>query len=97
MEQIRRVRLEGKLLKSKHPYRLIDLFGGAGGMTLGFTKEFGHPFEPVWANNLDEFAAATYNENFGKHCIPGDIVDLLADSRLRFGWRVTTCQNMSRR
>jgi len=82
-EQIRCARLEGKLLKSKRRYRLIDLFAGAGGMTLGFTEEFGHPFEPVWANDIDEFAAATYNENFGEHCIAEDIVDLLASGRLR--------------
>lgn len=65
--------------QSPEPYRLIDLFCGAGGMTLGFTEEFGNPFVPVWANDLDEDAAATYNAKFGDHCIPGDIVSLLED------------------
>ena len=63
-------------------YRLIDLFSGAGGMTLGFTGEFGNPFVPVWANDYDESAAGTYNENFGEHCVVGDIVTLLKDQRV---------------
>lgn len=61
-------------------YRLIDLFSGAGGMTLGFSREFGNPFVPVWANDCDQNAAATYNENFGGHCVVGDIVALLKDA-----------------
>lgn len=65
------------------PFRLIDLFSGAGGLTLGFTKirtSEGTPaFESVWANDFDEDAAATYNANFGEHCIHGDIVDLVED------------------
>lgn len=63
------------------PYSLIDLFSGAGGLTLGFTDvrgEDGKPaFAPVWANDFNEDAAATYNANFGPHCTYGDIVDLL--------------------
>jgi len=56
-------------------YRLIDLFSGAGGLTLGFVV--GHPFKLVWANDLNEYAAKTYNANFGNHCVVGDINDLL--------------------
>lgn len=63
------------------PYRLIDLFAGAGGLTLGFSKAFGHNFEPVWANDFNEYAAKTYNANFGLHCTVGDIVDLLDDPK----------------
>lgn len=59
--------------------RVIDLFCGAGGMSLGFSKTFGHNFVPVWANDFNDYAAATYNANFGNHCTPGDIIDLLAD------------------
>jgi len=65
--------------------RLIDLFAGAGGMTLGFTS-FGHKFVPVWANDLNEFAARTYNENFsrfGAHCSNEDIVALLRKKSFR--------------
>ncbi|MCL5024780.1 MAG: DNA cytosine methyltransferase [Nitrospirae bacterium] len=61
------------------PFKLIDLFCGAGGMTLGFTKAFGHHFKSVWANDFNKFCVETYNANFGNHCIPGDIVDLLQD------------------
>lgn len=56
---------------------LIDLFSGAGGLTLGFTKRFGYNFVPVWANDFNDYAVATYNANFGSHCVPGDIVDIL--------------------
>jgi DNA (cytosine-5)-methyltransferase 1 len=70
----------------KNPFRLIDLFSGAGGMTLGFTdindQENEAIFEPVWANDFNEDAVDTYNENFGNHCIHGDIVDLLNDPTL---------------
>lgn len=70
-----------------NPFRLIDLFSGAGGMTLGFTNildEKGNDvFKPVWANDFDEDAADTYNVNFGDHCTYGDIIDLLNDSSLK--------------
>lgn len=65
------------------PYRLIDLFAGAGGLTLGFTsitKDDGTPFfESVWANDYNKEAAYTYRLNFGDHCTHGDIVDILDD------------------
>lgn len=61
-------------------FKLIDLFSGAGGMTLGFTKAFGNSFEPVWANDNNKYAVETYNANFGKHCVLGNIVELLEDS-----------------
>jgi DNA (cytosine-5)-methyltransferase 1 len=57
--------------------RLIDLFSGAGGLTLGFTKLSGCDFVSVWANDIDKDAVATYNKNFGLHCIFGDIEALL--------------------
>lgn len=64
------------------PFRLIDLFAGAGGLTLGFTRvkdELGRrAFEPVWANDFNEDAIETYNANFG-HGVSGDIVDILED------------------
>lgn len=74
-------RLKGNLLKSRKKYRLIDLFAGAGGMTLGFSKAFGHVFESVWANDINDYAAASYNMNFGPHCVPGDILTLLGDRK----------------
>lgn len=69
--------------KKNKSYRLIDLFAGAGGLTLGFSKAFGHCFESVWANDFNEYAAETYNANFGPHCVPGDIVDLLSDPKTK--------------
>lgn len=64
------------------PYRIIDLFCGAGGLTLGFRqneRDQEPGFEPVWANDYNAYAAETYNANFGAHCVEGDIVDLLND------------------
>lgn len=57
------------------PLRMIDLYAGAGGMTLGFTLT--NLFRPVWANDINAPAVATYNANFGEHCICGDITELL--------------------
>ena len=74
-----RCRQEGRLLRDGARFRLIDMFAGAGGMTLGFSKAFGHPFEPVWANDFNQYCVETYNANFGAHCVPGDIVNSLAD------------------
>ena len=58
-------------------YKIIDLFCGAGGLSLGFSEKFGHPFEPVWANDFNQYAADTYNKNFGNHCVVGDIINIL--------------------
>ena len=67
-------RCSGELLQSQKRYRLIDLFCGAGGMSLGFSEVFGQPFQSVWANDFNQFCGDTYNENFGPHCVVGDIV-----------------------
>lgn len=61
----------------KRKLRLIDLFAGAGGFTLGFC-ETGR-FEPVFANDFNAYASKTYNANFGDHCLHGDINDLLTN------------------
>jgi len=70
-------RIQEALLKRRKRYTLIDLYAGAGGMSLGFSKRFGHLFVPVWANDFNEYCVKTYNANFGPHCVPGDIVGLL--------------------
>lgn len=59
--------------------RIIDTFAGAGGMTLGFIRSSVGRFQLVWANDFNEHAVATYNTNFGNHCIGGDIIELLND------------------
>jgi len=68
------------------PLRLIDLFSGAGGFTVGFTSLYqpdGKPyFKSVWANDFNKYAADTYNTNFGDHCHFGDIVSLLEDDAI---------------
>ncbi len=71
-------RCSGALLDGNSKrYRLVDLFSGAGGMSLGFSEVFGQPFQSVWANDFNRFCVNTYNENFGPHCIAGDIVEIL--------------------
>lgn len=54
----------------KKKLRVIDLFCGAGGMTLGF-KQAG--FQSVFAIDADRHAVETYALNFGDHVICGDI------------------------
>lgn len=45
---------------------VISLFFGAGGMDLGF-KQAG--FNILWANDFDEDATVTYQNNIGNHII----------------------------
>jgi DNA (cytosine-5)-methyltransferase 1 len=49
------------------------LFSGAGGFALGFVQA---GFVPVFAVEINRFAAATYETNFGPHCFRGDIADV---------------------
>jgi DNA (cytosine-5)-methyltransferase 1 len=75
-------RCSGELLQDPRRYRLIDLFSGAGGMSLGFSEVFGQPFQSVWANDFNQFCVETYNENFGPHSIAGDIVEILEQGNI---------------
>jgi DNA (cytosine-5)-methyltransferase 1 len=60
-------------------YSLIDLFSGAGGMTLGFVdKRFCGAFESVWALDIDPASVETHRKNFGDHATCGDIEQWLA-------------------
>ena len=59
--------------------RIIDLFSGAGGLSIGFDWLSDFPFETVWANDFNSFAVNTFNANFGGICRAGDIVDILND------------------
>ena len=43
-ERVYESRTESILTRKRKRFRLIDVFAGAGGMTLGFTKSFGHVF-----------------------------------------------------
>ncbi len=63
--------------------RLIDAFSGCGGMTLGFVGLSKGRFTPVWANDINQYAADSYNANFGHHCHVGNIVDLLDEPTIK--------------
>lgn len=55
-------------------YKLIDLFSGCGGMTLGFTDpRFAGGFKSVFAIDNDKAAIESYALNFGRHTFCGDI------------------------
>lgn len=56
------------------PYKVIDLFAGAGGLALGF-KQAG--FVPILAIESEEDFADTYRENIGGHILVGDIVEFV--------------------
>lgn len=64
-------------------YRVIDLFSGAGGMTLGFTDaRFSGGFESVWAVDNDAAATETHKANFGPHAVCADIEALILDENV---------------
>lgn len=71
--------VKGGKMSEPPRFKVIDLFAGAGGLTLGFSEKLGSDFQPVWANDFNANAAETYNANFGNHCTHGDILALLAD------------------
>ncbi|MGK5007180.1 DNA cytosine methyltransferase [Janthinobacterium sp. LB2P70] len=55
-------------------YRVIDLFCGAGGMTLGFVdKRFGGGFKCVLAVDNDSAAIKTHEDAFGGKSVSGNI------------------------
>ncbi len=59
--------------------KLIDLFAGAGGLTLGFTdKRFGGAFECVFGVDNDPAAVDTHNYHFGPHGVCTDIEEWLS-------------------
>ncbi len=63
--------------RTRTKLRLIDLFAGAGGMTLGFI-ETGR-FESIWANDVNRVAARTFAANFGDRCVAGNLVEIHGD------------------
>jgi DNA (cytosine-5)-methyltransferase 1 len=78
-ERVYASRRRGQLASGRRRFRLVDVFAGAGGMTLGFSPSFGHAFDPVWANDCNDYCVKTYSFNFGNHCLSGNIVDILRD------------------
>jgi DNA (cytosine-5)-methyltransferase 1 len=63
--------------------RIIDLFAGAGGLTLGFTRFAPCLTKIVWANDLNHYAVDTYQANFGSRCIEGDLLSILSDPKTK--------------
>jgi len=62
-------------------WKLIDLFSGAGGMSLGFADpRFCGGFESVLAVDNDAAAIATHKENFGGDSVCGNIEIWLKDA-----------------
>jgi DNA (cytosine-5)-methyltransferase 1 len=51
----------------------MDLFAGCGGMTRGFVDT--GRYEPVFAVEMDEYAAATYGANFGVEHVVTDRIE----------------------
>lgn len=69
-------------MSTARTWKLIDLFAGAGGMSLGFTdSRFGGGFRSVWAMDHDRAAVATYRRNFGPHADQADIERWLEEGR----------------
>lgn len=68
------------VLISKERMTIVNLFSGAGGLTLGF-KMAG--YIPIFSVEIDPDAAATYRKNFPEsfHC-EGDIEDIQDDEAL---------------
>lgn len=75
-------------------FRVIDLFSGAGGLSLGFVASFPpdfHPavsspsprqdsrFEPIYALDSDADAVATYNSNLGSHAQCARVEEVVDD------------------
>jgi DNA (cytosine-5)-methyltransferase 1 len=54
----------------------ISLFAGAGGLDAGF---IGAGANPIWANDIDPDAVATYRETLGNHIVRGDVGESLAE------------------
>lgn len=65
----------GAMIRRMGPdaYTFVDLFAGAGGMTLGFVRA---GLTPVYAVDCDRAAVETYRCNFGNHIWDGDISEI---------------------
>ena len=61
-------------ISRREPLRLLDLFAGAGGLTLGFTQT--GAFEPCFAVEVNRAAADTFAHNFGCDVREGPIEEV---------------------
>ncbi|MGZ5031031.1 MAG: DNA cytosine methyltransferase [Methylobacter sp.] len=61
-------------------YKIIDLFSGAGGLTLGFTDpRFCGGFECIFSIDNDPAAVKTHNANLGEHSLCTNIEEWLSN------------------
>ena len=56
--------------------KVISLFAGIGGLDTGFIE---NGYEVVWANDIDKYAAQTYQENYSSPIILGDLNEINLD------------------
>lgn len=70
----------GEVATMTERFTMIDLFAGAGGMTLGFQQA---GFQPILAVEKEPDFAATYAENFGPHVLTRDIADIVEEGGIR--------------
>lgn len=62
-------------------YRLLDLFSGCGGMTLGFSDpRFCGGFKSIFAIDNNPAAVDSYNLNFGDHAVCRNIEEWLLEN-----------------
>src|SRR5258708_7753788 len=94
-ESIYSQRQFGRLLKTGKRFRLIDLFAGAGGLTLGFSKQFGHTFQPVWANDFNGYAAQTRWRAFIIGCKFTDPTPFFPPKRTHFNSEIVSRSSLN--
>lgn len=56
--------------------KVISLFAGIGGLDTGFIE---NGYEVVWANDIDKYAAQTYQANYSSPIILGDLNEINLD------------------
>jgi DNA (cytosine-5)-methyltransferase 1 len=72
------------MLENGTELKYIDLFSGAGGLSVGFEWLSNYRFKTVWANDFNADAANTYNENFNGFCRSGDILEHIRNNKGHF-------------
>lgn len=70
MKQADRTIAANKKGKEQKKPRIISLFSGCGGLDMGFHQQ---GYKTVWANDIDEWAAATFRRNLGEAMTCTDI------------------------
>jgi DNA (cytosine-5)-methyltransferase 1 len=76
-EVIRQQITQEQARKASEKIKVVDLFSGAGGLTMGFNSQ---SFEVLFGVEHDQHAARTYSENFKHPMLNEDIRSLNADT-----------------